>query len=112
MFASIAYAGADAAQAGAESGQSNIINLVTMGVVFFIFWFLMIKPQQKKLKEHQKFISSVQKGDEIITSGGILGKVVGVTDTTLTVEIGDKLRIKILKGSVSGSQESLVKKNG
>jgi preprotein translocase subunit YajC len=103
MFADIAYA--MAAPPGAEGGQGGIGPLITMALVFFIFYFLLIRPQQKRLKDHNAFLDRISKGDDVITNGGILGKVVGITDKVITLEIGEKIRVKVLKSSVSGLQK-------
>ncbi|UCD33820.1 MAG: preprotein translocase subunit YajC [Desulfobacterales bacterium] len=90
-------------QGGAAGGQgaggfSGFIPLILM---FVIFYFLLIRPQQKKTKEHREMISRLKKGDRIITSGGLHGRITGVSDTTATVEIADKVRVKIARGNVS-----------
>jgi preprotein translocase subunit YajC len=69
--------------------------------MFVIFYFLLIRPQQKKAKEHREMISHLRKGDRIVTSGGLHGRVTAVSDTTLTVEIADRVRVKIARGNVS-----------
>jgi preprotein translocase subunit YajC len=104
MFADIVYA---MAPGSGEGGQGGITPLITMAAVFFIFYLLLIRPQQKRLKEHKVFLDNINKGDEVITNGGMLGKVVGITDKVLTIEIGENMRIKVLKSSISGSQKSL-----
>ena len=73
-----------------------------MMVVFIaIFYFLLIRPQQKKAKEHQAMVSQLAAGDEVVTAGGILGKVVEVGDNFLTLEIADNVRIKVQKFQVT-----------
>ncbi len=104
MFTDIAYA---MGSQGAEGGQSGTGALFTMVIVFFIFYFILIRPQQKRLKEHRSFVDNIQKGDEVVTNGGMLGKVVGVTDKIVTLDVGEKLRIKMLKSSISASQKNL-----
>jgi preprotein translocase subunit YajC len=87
--------------AGGEgaAGFSGFIPLILM---FVIFYFLLIRPQQKKSKEHRQMISNLKKGDRIVTSGGIHGRITGMDDVTLTVEIADKVRVKVARGNVSG----------
>ena len=73
-----------------------------MMVVFIvIFYFLLIRPQQKKAKEHQAMLAKIAAGDEVVTSGGILGKVVEVGDSFATVEVADGVRIKVQKLQIS-----------
>lgn len=66
-----------------------------------IMWFLLIRPQQKKQKEHRAMLDNLKKGDMIITSGGLHGRITGVTESTLIVEIADKVRVKVGRGYVS-----------
>ena len=100
MFTSIAYAMGQggAAGQGSGSGFSAFIPLILM---FVIFYFLLIRPQQKKAKEHREMITNLKKGDRIISSGGLYGTVTGMDDTTLTVEISDKVRVKMARGNVA-----------
>ena len=70
--------------------------------MFVIFYLLLIRPQQKKAKEHREMINQIKKGDRIITSGGIHGRVTAVGDTTMTLEIADKVRIKLNRSNVAG----------
>ena len=86
----------------AEGGGSPYQPLILMGVMFAIFYFLLIRPQQKKSKDHRQMISNLRKGDRIITSGGIHGRITGMDDATLTVEIAEKVRVKVARGNVSG----------
>jgi preprotein translocase subunit YajC len=74
--------------------------------MFVIFYFLLIRPQQKKSKEHREMIGNIKKGDRIVTSGGIYGRVTAVSDTMLTVEISDKVRVKLNRANVSGLAQS------
>ena len=95
----IAYAmGTGGAGGEGAAGFSGFIPLILM---FVIFYFLLIRPQQKKTKEHRQMISNLKKGDRIVTSGGIHGRITGMDDVTLTVEIADKVRVKVARGNVS-----------
>jgi preprotein translocase subunit YajC len=90
------------AQASAPSSSSSQLAPLLMMVVFIgIFYFLLIRPQQKKAKDHQAMLSKLSVGDEVVTSGGILGRVTDVGDTFVTIEIADSVRIKVQKGQVS-----------
>ena len=102
---SIAYAmgqGGDAAGQGA-GGFTGFIPLILM---FVIFYFLLIRPQQKKTKQHREMVSNLHKGDRIITSGGIHGRITGLDETILTVEISDRVRVKVARGNVGTKIES------
>ncbi len=98
-FSGIAYAMGQSGAAGQGGGGFGMF--VPLILMFVIFYFLLIRPQQKKTREHRDMVNSLKKGDRIITSGGIHGRITGVADTTLTVEISDKVRIKVTRGSVS-----------
>ena len=100
----IAYAlGQGGAGGGQGGGFSAFVPLILM---FAIFYFLLIRPQQKKTKQHREMIGNLRKGDRIITSGGIHGRVTGATDTTLTVEIAEKVRVKLNRANVMALTQS------
>jgi preprotein translocase subunit YajC len=104
ILVSIAYAlGQGGAPEGGAAGFASFIPLILM---FVIFYFLLIRPQQKRNKEHRGMISNLKKGDRIVTSGGLHGRITGMDETTLTVEIADKVRVKINRGNVSGIIQS------
>jgi preprotein translocase subunit YajC len=90
--------GQGGAQAEGAGGFSAFIPLILM---FVIFYFLLIRPQQKKSKEHRAMIENLKKGDRIITSGGLHGLITGMNDQTLTVEIAYKVRVKVARGNVA-----------
>ena len=77
-----------------------------MGMLFFvgmivIFYFLLIRPQQKRAKEHRKLVEALGKGDEIVTNGGMLGKIVDISEQYLTVEIANNVQVKIQRHAIS-----------
>ena len=71
-------------------------------LIFVIFYFLLIRPQQKQKKEHQNLLSNLKEGDNVLTSGGIYGRVTGIKDDKITVEISDKVRVKVNRGHIAG----------
>jgi len=88
--------------APAAPGDSSKFTPMLMAAVFFvIFYFLLFRPQQKRAKEHQNLISKLATGDEVVTTGGILGKVTEVGDTFVTLEIADGVRIKVQKTQIT-----------
>jgi len=91
------------AYAQAAPGAFDYLNslIVPTMLIIGIMYFLMIRPQQKRLKEHQAMIAAIKRGDTVVTSGGILGKVTKVDDNELQVEIAEGVRIKIVRGTVS-----------
>lgn len=76
--------------------------LLPLLLMFLVFYVLLIRPQQKRTKQHKEFLDNLQKGDEVITSGGMLGKVTGITENVVTLEVADKVRIKVQRGNISG----------
>ncbi len=88
----------------AQSQPGGFSMLVPMAAIFVIFYFLLIRPQQKKQKETDAMIQAIEKGDNVITAGGLHGKVTGVADDVLTIEIGsikgDHLRVKVARGRI------------
>jgi preprotein translocase subunit YajC len=89
------------AAAAAPSGASFFIQTIPLVLVFVIFWFLLIRPQQKKMKEHQAEIAAVKKGDRVVTGGGLIGKVTKVGDAEVEVELGQNIRVQALKSTLS-----------
>jgi preprotein translocase subunit YajC len=92
--------------AGAEGGgQGGLGAFVPLILMFVIFYFLLIRPQQKKQKLHREMIGNLKKGDRVITSGGLHGRITGLTDTVVTLEISEKVRVKVARGNISGKVE-------
>ena len=89
-------------------GAGGFTGFIPLILMFVIFYFLLIRPQQKKTKEHRQMISNLKKGDRIITSGGIHGRITGMDESTLTVEIADKVRVKVARGNVSNLAQPAV----
>jgi len=101
MFESIAYAMGAPGGAAGQSAGSGFSGLFMMVIIFGIFYFILIRPQQKKVKEHKKMVDELKKGDKIVTSGGIYGMVEGVGVNTLTVKIAEGTNVKIARSSVA-----------
>jgi len=85
----------------AGGGQSAISSLIPLVLMFAIFYFLLIRPQQKKAKEHKALIEALKKGDQVVTAGGIHGKVNAVEDTVVILEIANGVNIKVNKGHIA-----------
>lgn len=99
MFINEAWAQA----APAATGAGGIFELVMpMLLIFVVFYFLLIRPQQKKMKEHKAMLQAIKRGDRVVTSGGIFGVVSHVGDDHLMVEIADGVKIKLSREAVSG----------
>lgn len=88
------------AQAAAQQ-PSMLASFIPLILIFLIFYFLLIRPQQKKQKEHKVLLDSIQRGDEILSSGGILGKVIKVDNDKLTVEISKGVNVTIIRSTVA-----------
>ena len=87
---------------GGTEGAAGFSGFIPIILMFVIFYFLLIRPQQKRQKEQRSMISNLKKGDRIITSGGLHGRITGLDETTLTLEIADKVRVKVGRNSVAG----------
>ncbi|MDQ6968687.1 MAG: preprotein translocase subunit YajC [Mariprofundaceae bacterium] len=103
IFTSIAALLAFSTPAFAEGGASasSFTQLIPLVLIMVIFWFLLIRPQQKRAKEHRSMVEGLKKGDKVLTNGGIFGTITDVKDDFLKVEIADNIRIKIQRDAVS-----------
>jgi preprotein translocase subunit YajC len=88
------------AQASPPGPGSQFMPIIMMVVFVVIFYFLLIRPQQKKAKEHQALVSKLSTGDEVVTTGGILGKVTEIGDSFVTLEVAEGVRMKVQKFQV------------
>jgi preprotein translocase subunit YajC len=102
----IAYA----ANGGAPQG-GGIVSFIPLILIFVIFYFLLIRPQQKKAKEHQKYLGNLKKGDQVVTTGGLHGEITGLTDSVVTLEIADNIRVKVSRQHILGSKASVTADN-
>src|SRR4051812_23136410 len=89
------------AQAAGGSTSGAGLQMLLLPLMLVVFYFFLIRPQQKRAKEHQGMLAKIAAGDEVVTSGGILGKVTEVNDNFLTIEIAEGVRIKVQKAQVS-----------
>jgi preprotein translocase subunit YajC len=88
--------------APAAGGTDILIQIVPFVLIFIIMWFLIIRPQQRRVKEHQELIKNVRRGDTVVTTGGILGRVSKVVDDNeLEVEIADNVRVRLVRTMIS-----------
>jgi preprotein translocase subunit YajC len=90
-----------AAPAGQSGTSQLLVGILPWLLIFVIFYILMIRPQQRRVKEHQAAIAAVKKGDEIITGGGIRGRVTKVSDDEAEVEIAQGVKIRVVKSTIS-----------
>ena len=89
------------AQSAATQQPSMIASFMPLILIFIIFYFLLIRPQQKRAKEHKALLESIKRGDEILTGGGIIGKVLQADQTELIVEVSTKVNVKVLRSTVA-----------
>ncbi|KRC80089.1 preprotein translocase subunit YajC [Sphingomonas sp. Root241] len=100
MFATPAYAqAAGAAQSGSTAGA--IVSLLPLVLIFVVFYFLMIRPQQKRMKALQDAVGGVKKGDTVVTAGGLIGKVTKVDETEVELELGTNVKVRAIKATLA-----------
>lgn len=100
MLYDIAYAMGPSPQGGGQ-GLGALGSLIPLVIIFVIFYFLLIKPQQKRAKEHKKMLENLKKGDKIITSGGIYAVVEAVGTNTVTVKVAENVKVKLGKSYIA-----------
>lgn len=96
----VAFAQGGTAAAPAAGGFASFGQFIPLILIFVVFYFLLIRPQQKKAQEQQDFLSNLQKGDKVMTGGGVHGTITGLTDTAVTLEIADNVRVKVQRGYI------------
>jgi preprotein translocase subunit YajC len=86
---------------GEGGGGSTLFTLFPILLIFVIFYFLLIRPQQKRQKEHQKMLESIQKGDRVLTTGGLYGNVIGIKENIVVLKIAENVKIEVAKSAVT-----------
>ena len=81
--------------------QEVLFQIMPLILIFFVFYFLIIIPQQNKVKEHAAMVNAVKKGDEVVTQGGLIGKVLKVSDDEVTIDFGDNVNIRAVKSTLA-----------
>ena len=89
------------AAAAPSGGASFFIQTIPLVLVFVIFWFLLIRPQQRKMREHQAEIAAVKKGDRVVTGGGLIGKVTKVDENEIELEVAQGVKVRVVKSMLS-----------
>ncbi len=102
VFGSVVFA-QDPSPAGQAPNQTAVMitNIIPLFFVFIVFYFLLIRPQQKNRKTHEEMIKSLEKNDEVVTSSGIYGTIVGIKDDTVLLRIAENVKIEIQKSAIS-----------
>ncbi len=98
MLIGTAYA---QAAGGAAQEGSLLVSLAPMILIFVVFWFLLIRPQQRKMKEHRTMLGTLQAGEEVATAGGIIGRISKIDESMITLQIAEDVEVLIQRGTVS-----------
>ena len=98
MFVTPAYAQA----AAGSSGAAGLASFLPLVLIFVIMYFLMIRPQQKRMKEHRAMVEALKKGDEVVTQGGLIGKVTALREGEVEVEIAPGIKARVVRSSITG----------
>ena len=101
VLSSLGIAAADAGAPGAGGPAAMLVQFFPIILIFVIMYFLLIRPQQKKAKEHEQLLSQIKAGDRVITTGGIYGTVTAVSDRTFTVRIADGVAVELSRAAVA-----------
>ncbi|WP_374942637.1 preprotein translocase subunit YajC [Sphingomonas sp.] len=101
MFITPAYAQAAGGAAAANGGIASFFGLAPLLLVFVVFYFLMIRPQQRRVRALQTAVAAVKKGDQVVTAGGIVGKVSKLEDAFVEVEIAPNVRVRVVKATLT-----------
>ena len=94
---------AHAQEAAAPQGPGAMFNLIFIGGMFLLFYLILWRPQSKRAKEHRELVNSLAKGDEVLTSGGILGRITNVTDDYVTIQVAKDVELNLQKASVAAA---------
>lgn len=95
------------AQAAQAPAQSPFVSFIPFVLIFLVMYFLMIRPQKKRMQEEQNFLNKLNHGDEVVTKSGILGKVTGIAEKVVTLELEGGTKMKVLKSHIGGAAAPL-----
>ncbi len=101
----VAYA---MAPAGEQAQGGGMALLFPLALIFLVFYFLVFRPQNKQIKERQEMLNKLEKGVEVVTNGGIVGTITGLNDKVVTLEIAQKVRIKVLRSYIAGPMKTVM----
>ena len=88
-------------------GGGGMAQMLPLILMFGVFYILLIRPQQKKMKEHRAMLNNLKRGDQIITNGGLMGRISGITDKLVTLEVAEKIRVRVLRSHIAGKQADM-----
>lgn len=100
MFSSPEYITLAAAATGGGA-SAFLIQIAPFILIFVVFYFLLIRPQQQRVKKHREMVENLRRGDEVVTAGGLVGKVTRIAETEVTVELAEGVRVKVIKHTIS-----------
>lgn len=80
----------------------GLVTLMPLILIFAVFYFIVLRPQQKRQREHRQMLTQLKKGDEVVTTGGVIGKIASLTDDRLTLEVAERVKIRVLRSAISG----------
>ncbi len=83
------------------SSQGGLMSFLPLILIFAVFYFMLIRPQMKRAKEHKRLVSELSKGDEVVTNGGLLGKITDISDSFVTLELAENIKIKLQRHAVT-----------
>lgn len=86
--------------------MGNASSLGMLALMFVVFYFMLIRPQQKRAREHQQLLGNLKKGDRIVTNGGLIGRISGLSDRLVTLEVAEKVRVQVLRSQITGLEQS------
>ena len=95
------YLLAMAPSGGGNGGSGFISTIIMFGAIFLIFYFMIIRPQQKRAKEREKLLSNLQKGDKVVTSGGLHGTIAGLDEKTVLLQVSDNIKMKFERSAIT-----------
>ncbi len=98
FFPSVAHAMGTTGGGDSTQGMMSLLPLVAMFVIFYV---LLIRPQQKRAKDHKAMLETLKRGDEVVTQGGLLGKVSGITDDVVTLEVAQDVKVRVQRGAIA-----------
>jgi preprotein translocase subunit YajC len=85
-----------------EGGGGMMSTIIMFGAIFLIFYFMIIRPQQKRAKEREKMLSNIEKGDKVVTSGGVHGIIAGIDEKTVLLQVSENVKLKVDRTAISG----------
>lgn len=87
---------------------SMLLQLLPLAIIFAIFYFLILRPQSKKAKDHEVYLGGLKRGDEVVLNSGMLGRIDGLTDQVVTLEIAQDVKVKVLRKQIAGNQANFL----